>query len=313
MHIGVVVLTHNEELVIEKCLNSILSQKSVSYTLFVSDNHSSDKTPTLLNRLISKGVIVRYERGEVKSPYQHFVNASREFLEIGSEIGWWIVVGADDCWESPDFLSELVWSFSSKKFRNRHVEAIGILPKVKIVDNRFHTFSFASSIPYWLPSTLRRYYLFLMPRSSQPLCFYFCLFNRKAFDLLRLRENQIESARIKFRPQNERSPEFETFYSLLFAGNVRFLPSRNAVYVRNIFNRSRGEHAVSTHFAKPRLMDLFKKKFSALKSSFYIFSYLRSWGLTIGRRAYFDYVFLAPLQVAIDFWSVVVAAIKRRC
>jgi hypothetical protein len=289
-----------------------MSQKSVSYTLFVSDNCSSDKTPALLNGFKSQGVIVRNECGEVKSPYQHFVNASKEFLEIGSEIGWWIVVGADDWWESTSFLSELIRMTSSKEFLKRRLEALGILPKVKIVDNRFDTYSFAGSIPYWLPSSLRRYCLFLMPRSLQPLCFYFSLFNRKAFELLRVRELQIESSRVKFRPERERSPEFETFYSLEFTGKVQFLPSRNATYVRNIFNRSSGGSADSTHWLKLRLKDFVIRKFFVLKSNFYIFSYLNSWSHTLGRKPYLEYICLAPLQVILDICAVLVAAIKRR-
>lgn len=314
MIIGIIVIVRNEERNIERCLKSIFSQVGVNYSLFISDNNSSDQTVKKVKKNIDRIQELRLESYPVKSPYAHFVNAHKAFVHNNIDIRWWIIIGADDEWIGTDFLWNL--SLKARDFETRfgHITPVGILPKVNLLDCRNAKVSVARIITNFFPSWIRNIIQFLIPRSWQPLCFYFSMWNYKAIELLSKREMATELARLEFKSTWERSPEFETLFSLTFIKEVQLISSRSSIYLRRIFNRSIGLQGTLQLETEQRIgiLTFLVSLRKILNQSLYMKFYLKAWKNCLPSSLYLLYWFLFPLQVTFDIVVTITSGLKRK-
>lgn len=311
MHLGVIICTYNEEANIERCIESVLLQSEIYVSLFVSDNQSTDKTVNLIEGYGKKVKCLRIESQSLVSVYQHYANAQAYFRKRFPDINWWMNIGADDYLEGDQCLQNLALRAKELNPRLSASESVGIVPKVKVIDSRNGSFFFAKRLPSFIPLRIRSALYYLMPRSWQPLTFYFSLFNSNALDLCIDGSNFIESFRRKHNSKMQRSPESETLWSLFFASNVKLFNHSSSIYVRKSFNRVRSEINLKPSKNWKRLSSI-TSKIEILQKSFYMVTYIKLWKEYLPRRSYSWYLFLLPLQIALDISSVLTSALRRR-
>lgn len=312
--IGIIVIVRNEERNIERCLKTIFAQVGVNHSLFISDNNSSDQTVKIVKKYQDRIQELRLESSPVKSPYAHFVNAHKAFVQKNIDIKWWIIIGADDEWIGRDYLWNLFLKAQDFEMRFGHTRPVGILPTVNLLDCRNAKVSVARIVTSFVPFSIRNIFYFLIPRSWQPLCFYFSLWNYKAIELLSKREMAIELARLEFNSKWERSPEFETLFSLTFIKEVQLISSKSSIYLRRNFNRSiRLQDTLQLESARRLgILTFLISLRKILYQCFYMKFYLKAWKNYLPLSMYLLYWFLFPLQVTFEIMVTFISGLKRK-
>lgn len=79
MKISVIVPAYNEEKYIEKCLNSLLSQKEPADEIIVIDNNSTDKTAQIVKKMGIK-IIIEKKQGMTFARNRGFESAKHEII-----------------------------------------------------------------------------------------------------------------------------------------------------------------------------------------------------------------------------------------
>jgi glycosyltransferase involved in cell wall biosynthesis len=102
MHcIDIIIPTYNYGSFLGRCLDSVLAQTFVDFSVLVIDNASEDDTQVLMEGYCQRDPRVRYERNTSNIGPSHSVLKAYEMTSAR----YWVMLCADDYWE-PTFLEE---------------------------------------------------------------------------------------------------------------------------------------------------------------------------------------------------------------
>jgi glycosyltransferase involved in cell wall biosynthesis len=304
--VAVFLMTYNESELINRCIKSIEAQKLVNIILMYSDNNSTDHTFEIVKETTLLTLQSRREPPPKKSPYEHHANALDFFLDNNPEIEYWASISGDDYWQDENFLYKLVSTLgaSHSKFDNK---LNFVMPKVYLRDYRDNTRRLAKSVWNVNSQLLKVALLFCFPRVYQPLCFLFSLVNREGAKSIVQFARKVEKARVATNPNNLRSPEFETLYSLELVRQINLIRQNSAWFERSIFNREKRELNFEINGNQSE-RNFIEAKLRILKQSFYMLHYLKSWQGKKSRSFIIFLYFLLPFQVLLDLLSVIGAS-----
>ena len=141
LRVSVIIPTHNEQLHIEECVESLLSQtlSPDDYELIVVDDGSKDRTPQIL-----KNYTIRYP-GRVKLFHQqHGGPALARNLGAGKALGKIFAFLDGDMYFAPDFLEKLISPIEAG-------ETIGSFTLDEFVANAANIWARSWCVCYYLP------------------------------------------------------------------------------------------------------------------------------------------------------------------
>jgi glycosyltransferase involved in cell wall biosynthesis len=300
--IGVIVNAHNEELAIEDCLLSILSQRGCDFVLFVSDNNSTDSTTTKVLETIKNysNTEFRSEDYPLKSVYGHALNSYEYFLHRNPQIEFWIILSADDVWIGTEFLSKLFKAtLLSSNLGNCTYPSIKINSALSQVPKYItNNFEFSSAL-------FRRIKYMLTPRSRQPLLFVYGVFNRPGFELLIEWFEFIENYRMVHFPQSQRVPEAEVFYSQKLIGKLILKSCPEAFIGYSIHHRKGKKYVQEMNLEGTSLLPVLKwtnldRAKSVTRSICHMFFSMHKLWFTLKFSEKCFYLFLLPFNVLFE-------------
>lgn len=281
--INILLPLHNEESNLENLFKNINAQNISNFRILISENNSTDQTRQLISQyLINFEHEIRVEPHPLKSVYEHYSNAIEYFLSRYEDSDKWIILSADDGWIENDFLKicELELNLT-----NSPVALCGV-PAVAISSHKTDTIIYRRNRLLTGTGGFAKYCYFLIPRSNQPMTFFYGMFNRAGIKEIAKFSKRVENFRVDTSPKKERVPAAENFFCFDLIDKLKFIEVDSTLRY-TINNRVRKS-------ARKDFSDLgfFEKILRHLQNRCYSFFYLiEVWSyLTLKKKILFSFL-----------------------
>lgn len=117
--ISIILPTYNRVNILERCINSVLAQSYSNWELIISDDGSTDDTPTIAKKCTEKDSRIHYYRNSVRQGLPRNRN-----IAVSVSKGDFIFFIEDDLTLEPDCLKILLSTFKELETENNKIGAI---------------------------------------------------------------------------------------------------------------------------------------------------------------------------------------------
>jgi len=304
--VGIILPVRNEEKNIVNCLQALDRQDYVKLKVFISDNNSNDQTRKFIEEIALERIEIetRIEPFPIKSVYAHISSAIEYFLKENKEIKYWVVLGADDLVIERKYIHNSVIDLEKEISGKSDDLALGIYPKVSIesaLNRNLVEYCFDLQGSH---SIVRMIKYYLQPRGKQPFVYFFSLFNSNGLREIQYYCNSVEKSRVLREVKNDRSPEFEMYYSIKLAGKINLKAASNSTLRYRIHFRKRSTilDNTSKNIDSREPLYFYQKVVLHTSSIFYFYFYYKRLRFELTPIEKFAFWALFPLKSLIEFW-----------
>lgn len=191
--VSICIPARNEEIVIERCVKSVLNQNYNNFEVWVLDDGSDDQTPNILSRLKENHSSLNVIKGETKPTDWLGKPWACNQLSKRAEGDILVFIDADTWWE-PNALGCIVQSFKQHK-----LDALTVWPEQRfkgfweatIVPMVYHALcsllpvDFVHKLPSWIPPSLSK----KLAPSFSAACGQCIAFSRECYEGIRGHES----------------------------------------------------------------------------------------------------------------------------
>lgn len=136
--VGILLATYNGEKYIREQLDSIISQTYKNWTIYVSDDHSTDNTMNIILEYKDKykdKIVVLENESKLSSAKMNFANV----FEKVNGLDYYIFCDQDDVWDN-EKIAKLLYTIKEEEKKNCDLPLL-IYSDLKIVDEKLNTIS----------------------------------------------------------------------------------------------------------------------------------------------------------------------------